>query len=112
MSCKPIIDFTLDEESREALERISHKKQLSKLLGVAISVGVFNSIFTKNKAPVAAFNVSQTDWNLYGKAVAALPTIQRKAIEKEIDLMIIHYQLGQYDHKHVQFWKGMKNGCQ
>ncbi len=111
MSCPNIIDMSLDEESISTLERISKKKNISARLSAAISIGVFNSIFTKNKAPVAAFNVTQTDWKLYSRAMAALPAIQKRAIQKEIDLMIIHYQIKDYDHKHVQFWKGMKDGC-
>jgi len=111
MPCSPIINLSLDNESKAALERIKKKQNIAKLLGATISVGVFNSIFTKNKAPVAAFNITQTDWDLYSKAMAALPIIQKRLIEKEIDLMIVHYQMGKYDDKHVQFWKGMKQGC-
>lgn len=111
MSCSPITNLLLDNESKVALERIKTKQNLSKLLGTAISAGIFSSIFTKNKPPVAAFNITQTDWELYSKAMAALPIIQKRVIEKEIDLMILHYQMGKYDYKHVQFWKGMKHAC-
>ena len=63
-SCTPITNLSLDNESKAALERIKQKQNLAKLLGAAISAGVFNSIFT----------------------------------------------IGKYDHKHVQFWTGMKYG--
>ncbi|BFM05902.1 hypothetical protein GCM10025791_21740 [Halioxenophilus aromaticivorans] len=111
MPCSPISGFRLDSESRAALQRINDNKKITKYLGTALSLGVFNSIFTKSEPPVAAFNITQTDWELYSKAMNALPSIQKKAIQKEIDLMIIHYQMGKYDHQHVQFWQGMKHAC-
>lgn len=111
MPCSPIVGLKLDNESKAALKRIQDNQHLAKLIGAATTVGVFNSIFTKNKAPVVALNITQTDWNLYSEAMSALPIIQKGVIQKEIDLMIIHYQIGKYDHKHVQFWKGMKHGC-
>lgn len=111
MPCSPIANISLDLESRNALDRIAANQNLAKLLGAAINIGVFNSIFTKNKAPVSAYNITQTDWDLYSKAMAALPAIQKSAINKEIDLMILHYQIGKYDYKHVTFWKGMKDAC-
>jgi hypothetical protein len=111
MPCSPITGLKLDKESKTALARIKENQNLDKLLSAAITVGAFNSIFTKNKAPIVALNITQTDWNLYSKAMSALPSIQKHLIQKEIDMMIIHYQLGKYDYKHVQFWKGMKHGC-
>ncbi len=74
-------------------------------------MGVFHSIFTKNKAPIIALNITQTDWSLYGKTMSALPKIQKGFIQTEIKMMIAHYYLTKYDHKHVQFWKGMQHGC-
>jgi hypothetical protein len=112
MSCDVIVGLTLDSESTQAIERIKKKQDIGRILAASLSAGIFNSIFTKSKAPVAAFNITQTDWSLYTKAIAALPSIQKAAIQKEIDLMILHYQMGNYDHKHVTFWKGLKYGCQ
>ena len=111
MSCAPILGLTLDKESKAALDRIKNKQNLTLLLSTTITIGVFSSIFTKNRAPIAALNITQTDWDLYSKAMAALPNIQKRVIQQEIDMMIIHYQMGKYDRKHVQFWKGMKHGC-
>ncbi|WP_444932060.1 hypothetical protein ACJJIF_09940 [Microbulbifer sp. SSSA002] len=111
MSCTTITGLNLDKASQSALDRIKEKKNIGNLLAATVTTGVFNSIFTKNKPPVAALNISQTDWELYSKAMASLPAIQKRAIQKEIDLMIIHYQMGKYDHNHIQFWKGMKHAC-
>lgn len=111
--CKPIIGLKLDSKSLATLERIEEKANLGKLLGIALNAGVFNSIFSKSRAPVVAYNITQTDWELYAAAMAAIPIITKSSIKKEIDMMIIHYQMpGSRDHKHLDFWKGMKNGCQ
>ena len=112
MSCTPITGLKLDKDSQLALERIKDKKNIGNLLAATVTVGVFNSIFTKNKSPVVGLNITQTDWELYSNAMSALPIIQKQVIKKEIEMMIIHYQMGKYDHNHVQFWKGMKHGCQ
>src|SRR5690554_2418185 len=111
MSCPPISGLKLDTESKDAIGRITKNQNLAKLLSASLTVGVFNSISTKNKAFVTALNITQTDRDLYSKAMSALPHIQKRVIQREIDMMIIHYQMGKYDHKHVQFWKGMKHGC-
>jgi hypothetical protein len=112
MPCEPILSFKIDKESQAALERIEEKTKLGKLLATTITAGVFNSIFTKNKAPVAGWNITTTDWDLYAQAVNAIPAITKRAIQQEIDFMILHYsQRGKYDHNHAKFWRGMKDGC-
>lgn len=77
-----------------------------------MSIGIFSNIVTKNKLPVAAFHVTQTDWDSYSHAMKVLPLYQKALIKKEVTYMIAHYQLNGYDHKHVQFWKGVRSGCQ
>lgn len=109
--CKPIPGLQLDDDSLRTLKRIKGKIDAGNYLATAISVGVFSNIFTKNTVPVAAYNVTQTDWALYAQAMRAVPAITKSAIQKEIELMIVNYQLN-YNHKHLLFWKGMHNGCQ
>jgi hypothetical protein len=108
---RPIINLVLDDESKAALERIRQKKKFAKILTVMTSVGVLNSLFTKNKLPVTAFNISQNYWDLYAQSMTSLPRVQKKLTQKEVDMMITHYQMNGYDHKHVQFWNGIKSGC-
>ncbi|MEQ6887005.1 hypothetical protein [Salicola sp. Rm-C-2C1-2] len=111
--CQPIEGLKLDDKSRAALERIRKKPQLGKQLGGMISSGIFNSIFTKSRVPQAGFNITQTDWNLYAEAMASIPTIVRQSMKKEINMMFLHYQMpGNRDHKHMQFWRNMRNGCE
>ncbi len=110
--CPPIIGLELDEESQAAIDRIREKTRLGQLLGAAIAAGAFNSIFTKSRTPVTGYNITQTDWDLYAEAINAIPTITKRALKHEIELMLLHYQMpGNYDHKHVEFWRGLNNGC-
>ncbi|MBX2808688.1 MAG: hypothetical protein KTR20_08660 [Cellvibrionaceae bacterium] len=111
MACTPIVSLKLDDESKAALKRIKQHKKIAKVVGVMTSIGVLNSIFTKNKLPVSAFNITQTDWESYSKAMEALPRYQKAIIEQEVKLMILHYQMNGYDRRHVLFWKGILNGC-
>lgn len=111
--CEPIAGLKLDQKSLDAIERLNKKSKLEKILAGAVTAGVFNSIFTKSKAPVVGYNITQTDWSLYAEAMAAVPEITRYAIKQEIDMLLLHYSRpGNYDYKHVQFWRGVKNGCQ
>lgn len=110
MSCSPILGLVLDQESKLALEQIINNKKLAKNLTVAINVGTFHSIFTKNKAPIVALNITQTDWSAYEQAISGLPKTQKNIILKLINRMIVHY-MGKHDYKHTQFWRGMKHGC-
>lgn len=111
-SCQPIKGLNLDKASQKALQRIREKPQLGKLLGTTLSTGVFSSIFATSKPPVAGYNITQTDWELYAEAMASIPTIVRQTIRKEIKQMFVHYQMpGNFDQKHLRFWRNMKNGC-
>lgn len=109
--CKPIPGLKLDSISIMALKRIKNIIMSGDYLSTAISVGVFSNIFIKNNAALASYNVTQTDWVLYAKSMKAVPAIVKSAVRKEIQLMIINYELN-YNHKHIQFWKGMNDGCQ
>jgi len=110
--CKPIEGLKLDPLSLATLKRINEKPALGNKLNVLLSIGIFSNIFTKNKAPVAAYNITQTDWEAFSKAMEAIPVVTRAIIQKEIDLMRVHYMFpGNYDSKHVKFWEGMSNGC-
>jgi len=111
--CNDVEALKLDHKSLEAIERIRETTRAGKALSAAMTAGVFNSIFSKNsKPPITGYNITQTDWSLYGEAMNALPVIVRNRVRQEINLILVHYQMpGNYDHKHVQFWKGMKDGC-
>ncbi len=110
--CVPIFGLVLDKESKEAIKRIRNIPLLGNMLAGSISSGVFANIFVNNNPPVASYNIIQADWNLYSEAMQAIPLITRRLVEREIDTMYWHYQMpGKYDHKHVKFWRGLRNGC-
>lgn len=109
----PIENLELDQNSLDEIERIRKKSELSPWVNALMSIAVFNSIFTKSKPPVAGYNISQTEWGLYARAMRNVPTITKRAIERDIKMMILHYEMpGNYDHKHVLFWRSLLHGCQ
>ena len=110
MICKPIPGLVLDDKSKAALKRIQKIITSGNYLASAISVGVFSNIFSRSSVPQASYNVTQTDWYLYAQAMKAVPIIVKSSVQKEIELMVIEYELN-YNAKHLQFWKGMYNGC-
>ena len=110
--CVPISGLVLDTESKEAIKRIRDIPRLGNMLAGSISSGVFANIFVNNNPPVASYNICQTDWKLYSEAMQGIPHITKRLVEREIDTMYWHYQMpGNYDYKHVKFWRGLKNGC-
>jgi len=109
--CKPIPSHILDDDSLQSLKRIKKIITSGKFLAKTVSVGVFSNIFTKNNVSLASYNVTQTDWVLYAQSMKAVPIIVKTTIRKEIERMIMNYQLN-YSHKHLLFWKGMYDGCQ
>lgn len=108
--CEPIQNLVLDKTSLNTIKIIKKKRVYGDALAGMISVGVLSSIFTKSNAPQAAFNITQTDWTLYASAMKSVPIITRRAIEKEVEYMLIHYQQ-HYDSKHLKFWQGIYSGC-
>lgn len=110
--CGPIIGLKLDQVSQKAIQQINDNGKVGKLIATVATLGVFNSIFTKNKAPVAGYNIMQTDWELYAKAMSSLPDATKVLVQKEIDAMILHYYIpSNHDNRHLKFWRAMKNGC-
>ena len=109
--CKAISGLKLDQQSIDALERIRTKHAYGNALASVLSAGVVSSIFTKSNSLNAAYNITQTDWTLYSQAMKSIPEITKAAVRKEVQLMIINYQL-HYNAQLLQFWKGIYDGCQ
>ena len=110
--CMPIHGLRLDAFSREKIRRISEVRTLGKLLAGGISLGIFNSIFTKSGPKTATFNITQTDWELFAKAMQSTQVITNAVIYREMQFAYLHYQYpDSYDYKLSMFWKGMLNGC-
>jgi len=110
--CQDIPGLRLDTYSRDVIKRISQKRSFGKLLAGAISLGVFNSIFTKSGPKNAMYNITQTDWELLAKALKSTQIITDAVIRREMQFAYLHYQYpDSYDYKLSLFWKGMLNGC-
>lgn len=110
-NCEPIVGLVLDRKSQAALQRINRKPMLGSALASTISGGVLANIFANNRPPQAAFSISQTDWTLYARSMRAIPAITKRAMEKEVELMVLHYQT-HFDRKLLKFWEGLYSGCQ
>ncbi|MCF6244149.1 MAG: hypothetical protein L3J43_03880 [Sulfurovum sp.] len=108
--CQPVLGLRFDDYSKKALKRIAEKEKFGKLLAGAISLGIFNSIFTKSGPKTAMYNITQTDWELYANAVKSTSIITEAAIRKEMQFAFLHYQ-SPYNHKLATFWKGLLDGC-
>nr|WP_193988806.1 hypothetical protein [Lelliottia steviae] len=109
-NCQPIQGLKFDSVSQRTLQKIAQKKESGNLLSAALTAGVFSSIFTKSSPAQAAYNITQTDWSLYAKSMKAVPIITRRSIEKDVEFMILHYQMHN-NPKLLKFWQGVYNGC-
>lgn len=110
-TCENIVGLQLDSESLAAIERIKKRSQAGQLLAMALSAGVLNSIFTKSNAANAAWNISQTDWQMYSQAMRSIPDITRTAIRNDAQQMQLTYNM-RNNRKLEKFWEGVANGCQ
>jgi hypothetical protein len=108
--CEPIFSLVLDDKSRNTLESIKKKHAFGGALAGVVTLGVVSNIFTNSNSAQAAYNISHTDWVLYANAMKAVPVITRRAIEKDVEQMIVHYKIN-YDRKHLKFWEGIYSGC-
>ncbi len=108
--CEPIQGLVLDKESLDTIERIRKKQIFGDALAGVISIGVFLNIFTRSSSAQVSYNITQTDWILYSDAMNAVPIITKRAVEKDVEDMIVHFQLN-YDRKQLKFWEGIYNGC-
>ena len=109
-TCEPLNGLQLDAVSEKTIEIINSKKEISDILAAFITLGVFSSIFTKSKPPQAGFNITQTDWSLYAKAMESLPVITNRMIQSHADDMVIHYHMHN-NPKLLKFWLGVSSGC-
>ena len=108
--CQPIHGLKFDAVSQKTINKIAQRKESANLLSAALTVGVFSNIFTKSSPSQAAYNITQIDWSLYANAMKQVPIITRAAIEKDVEFMILHYQMHN-NPKLLKFWQGVYNGC-
>jgi hypothetical protein len=109
-SCQAIHGLVIDSKSAKALQNIKQKVGLGNALASVMSIGVFSNIFTRSNVVQATYNISQTDWGLYAQSIKSIPSITRKSMLIEMEVMITYYQL-HYDHKLLNFWLDLHDGC-
>ena len=133
-NCQSLEGFVPDDRTNEALRIIASKQQIGNLLAPLITSAVLINLFSGalvrgspsfttftnavritedvagSSVTGSAYNISQTDWISWATTLQKLPSITRRAIEKEAELMLLHYELN-YDRKHVVFWRNFLEGC-
>lgn len=133
-NCQSLQDFVPDEKTKDALRTIASKQQMGNLLGPLITSAVLINLFSGalvrgspsfttftnsvrlteevagSSVTGSAYNISQTDWISWVTTLQKLPSITRRVIEKEAELMLLHYELN-YDRQHVVFWRNFLEGC-
>lgn len=107
MSCSSIDGLVLDRESIRAIEEIRNKQQIANYLNKQLSQGVLSNILLTNQSLTMAFNIYQTDFQLYTLAMKAVPTI----LKREVETIAGRQLLRKIDYKQRTFWKGIHYGC-
>ena len=108
--CREIIGLKLSPASIKAIDSIKHNQRYSQWLAPAFAVGIFNNIFMKSSLRTSTYNITQTDWVLYMKAMKSLPNGAQRYLKQVANYEIVSNQMDN-NYKQVLFWKGIKNGC-
>lgn len=109
-TCEIIQNFTPDARSRKTLQVIAARKEAATALAVILGNSVFYSIFFKASSAEAAYNITNTDWELWAHAMNQIPKILKRSIESDALAMWEHYQFN-YNREHIIFWKNFHGGC-
>lgn len=108
VDCPTIVGLKFDQRSIEGIERIKEIREISSALLIAMPVGVFANIFLGNKISEISFSIFSTDWERFSKAMAGIPAIVRREIEKEVDYQVLdHFSNPQQR----AFWEAVGKGC-
>jgi hypothetical protein len=107
MSCPSIQGLVLDEGSKRAVEEIRSKGQIAKAMGSAMSFGVLANIFNSGYSLIASFNIYQTDFQSYAKAMAGVSAVHKRTVA----FIASQQELRSLDYKQRAFWKAVREGC-
>lgn len=108
--CEPISNLKFDQKSAREVKTIKTRLKAGNALATALSTGVMAKIFIKSGPLQSAYNISQTNWTTYSRAMRAVPLIDKEMIRKKSAMMILHYQT-HYNKKLLAFWEGLYHGC-
>ncbi|MBU3055417.1 hypothetical protein [Pseudomonas indica] len=107
-TCPTLHNLKLDEQSLNGVEKINRKIVLTKLGASLMASGVVIQIFARSNSSQAVYNISQTDWELFGSAVNSWSAISRRAIEDVAQEQMLDHM---HDQAQYRFWGAVANGC-
>lgn len=107
MRSRPSIEgLKLGDCCLDSLKEISDKIKLGKVLAVAMSGGLLVTIFAGRgqTAQVGTlYNVSSTDWDLFGNAIKSVPTIAKNRCQQIAGFEALKHAGGDLN----KFWRAM-----
>lgn len=74
MDCPKIDELLLDARSIEAIQHIKSMKEVRNHLPLLLAAGVFANIFVGNNTLKIAYNIKETDWELFAIAMRKFPS--------------------------------------
>ncbi|WP_193051260.1 hypothetical protein [Pseudoalteromonas undina] len=107
MICPDISELEFSERGKLAVKEIKRIKYVNQWLSSAIVVGAFANIFAGNGMIKSHYNLTQTDFNSFNKALRDSTSIARKTIKTISGLQAIRAKTG----KERQFGKAVYNDC-
>lgn len=109
MSGKPSIEgLELQPCCVEALQQIQEKVKLGNALAVALGGGLFATLVAGRGRTAnvgTAYNVATTDWDLFGKALKAVPLIVKNRCQLISGMEVLGHSGG----KLGEFWRAMES---
>ncbi|NWO07228.1 MAG: hypothetical protein HLX50_16525 [Alteromonadaceae bacterium] len=109
MECPSINSLVLDERDVETLEQIRKIIRNMDFISVLMPAGVMHSIFTKNNAAGASYNIATFEWRTFASAMSKIPSIKRRRIRDVAGMRSLDPGLSPNQR---QFWRAVYKGCE
>lgn len=107
MQCVNLDNVNFSPSSISAIEEIREKRKLFSLLSGSLPTGVMINIFLGNGPIRSAYNITQTDFELFTQSMSAITLTERRVIQR-----IAKEQILATTSKENRFWKGVLYGCE
>ncbi|MGY2180123.1 hypothetical protein [Pseudomonas agarici] len=105
MSCG-INGVTFGHRSKEGFKNIGRIYRYGNMLSATLSGGVITNLFFNNGPLSATYSISQYDFTLFTRAMAATPTIVKNRVNLEVAAIITDNTI---NYKEREFWKCIYN---
>jgi hypothetical protein len=107
MNCPTLHSLKLDNQSKQAVDKIRHGADLTRLLSGALSLGSLSGIFTRSSALQASYNIYNTDFVSFAKAMDGISKLRRRTVHQ---IALSEYlRVGDFNQR--QFWRAIYEGC-